>query len=60
MLRLRQLVHRFRYAALALALAAALAIGFWTLHIRATVAAETATRYNFTTQSRLVPLGTGS
>jgi len=54
---LRQLVHRFRYVAAALASVAVLAIGLWTLHTRATAAAEIATRYNFVPQTHNVPLG---
>jgi len=54
---LRQLVHRFRFAAAALASVALLAIGLWTLHTRATAAAEIATRYNFAPQTHNVPLG---
>jgi hypothetical protein len=57
LVRLRQLVHRFRYAAAVLASVAALAIGIWTLHTRATAAAEIATRYNFAPQTHNLPLG---
>lgn len=58
LMRLRQLVHRFRYAYVLLALIATLGTGFWALHTRATAAAEIATRYDFMPKTRLLPLGT--
>ena len=57
LVRLRQLVHRFRYAAAAMVSVTALSIGIWTLHTRAAAAAGIATRYNFEPQTRNVPLG---
>jgi hypothetical protein len=58
LLRLRQLVHRYRYAAVSLALLAAVGAGLWMRHSRAIEAAAIATRYDFAPKTRLVPLGT--
>jgi len=54
---LRQLVRRYRWAAVSLCAVTLAAAGVWLAHSRAIAAAEIATRYDFQPKQRNVPLG---
>jgi hypothetical protein len=54
---LRRLVHRYRFAALAMAGIAVVVAGFWLQHYRLTRAAEISTHYDYSPKTRNVPLG---
>ena len=54
---LRQLVRRYRWAAIGLCALTLLATGLWLARSRAIAAAEIATRYDFQPRQRNVPLG---
>ncbi len=55
---LRQLVRRYRWAAVGFCALTLVAGGAWLMHSRAISAAEISTRYNFEPKQRNVPLGT--
>ena len=56
--RLRRLVHRYRFAGLALCSVMVVVCGAWLVRSRSILAAEIATRYDFTPKLRNVPMGT--
>ena len=57
MVRLRQCVRRYSWAAAGLCAVTLMGCGLWLVHSRAISAAEIATRYNFTPKLRNVPMG---
>jgi uncharacterized protein (DUF362 family) len=54
---LRQLVRRYRWAAVSLCALTLVGTGLWLAHSKAIAAAEVATRYDFQPKQRNVPLG---
>jgi hypothetical protein len=55
---LRRFVHRYRFAAAGVSMAALVIFGLWFSHLHSISAASIATRYDYAPQQRNVPLGT--